>query len=105
MRYPAQVGNLFSGSLYLALSSLIDELPVMTDRARVGLFSYGSGCSSEFLSGTLGDTARWAVAARKIGPRLAARRRLGFDEYRDLLPESQACLLPRRHHTVGPPPA
>ncbi|MER7623046.1 hydroxymethylglutaryl-CoA synthase [Streptomyces sp. NPDC126503] len=105
LRYPAEVGNLFSGSLYLALSSLIDSLPVMRDRARVGLFSYGSGCSSEFLSGTLGDGARGAVAARKIGPRLAARRRLDFDEYRELLPENQACLLPRRRHTVGPPPA
>ncbi|GAB2783826.1 hydroxymethylglutaryl-CoA synthase [Streptomyces chlorus] len=100
LTYPAQVGNLFSGSLYLALASLVDQLPAMTERARVGLFSYGSGCSSEFLSGTVGEGSGQVVAARKIGPRLAARRRLGFAEYTDLLPASRACLLPRPDLTV-----
>ncbi|MFE3792305.1 hydroxymethylglutaryl-CoA synthase family protein [Streptomyces goshikiensis] len=104
LRYPAQVGNLFSGSLYLALAGLVDELPAAARESRVGLFSYGSGCSSEFLSGTLGEAARDTVAARKIGPRLAARRRLGFAEYRELLPYGQACLLPRRHLTLDPHP-
>ncbi|MFD9717243.1 hydroxymethylglutaryl-CoA synthase family protein [Streptomyces sp. NPDC059076] len=102
LHYPAQVGNLFSGSLYLALSSLVDRLPEAADGARVGLFSYGSGCSSEFLSGTVGEDARRAVSARGIGARLAARRRLTFAEYRDLLPLGQACLVPRQHLKVEP---
>ncbi|MEU8242627.1 hydroxymethylglutaryl-CoA synthase [Actinoplanes missouriensis] len=103
LRYPSQVGNLFSGALYLALASVIDAMPATAGDARIGLFSYGSGCSAEFLSGTAGPAARQAVAARKIDQRLAARRRLTFDEYRELLPRGRDCLLPRRDATVGVP--
>ncbi len=45
-----QVGNIYSATVYLALCSLIDQADIDRPR-RVGLFSYGSGCSSEFYSG------------------------------------------------------
>ncbi len=101
LRYPGLVGNLFSGSLYLALASLIDTARPASE-TRVGLFSYGSGCSSEFFSGVVGPESVRRLAEMRIGDRLAARRVLSFAEYTDLLPYARSCLVPRpdRHIDV-----
>lgn len=50
--YSQRIGNAYSASLYLALISMIDLSP-SNDPRRVGMFSYGSGCSSEFFSGVV----------------------------------------------------
>jgi polyketide biosynthesis 3-hydroxy-3-methylglutaryl-CoA synthase-like enzyme PksG len=99
LEYPALVGNLFSGSLYLALASLVDHAPI-DGTARVGLFSYGSGCSAEFFSGLVGPAAKAALARMRIGAHLAGRAELTFDEYRDLVPEHKRCLVPDRYREV-----
>ncbi|WP_093802472.1 hydroxymethylglutaryl-CoA synthase family protein [Streptomyces sp. Wb2n-11] len=99
LAYPAQVGNLCSGSVYLALASLLATDPV--DAAlRVGLYSYGSGCSAEFFSGVAGPASAAAVRAMDIGGHLAGRRRLAFDEYTALLPENLRTLVPVENRTV-----
>lgn len=59
-----RTGNAYSASLYLALISLIDNQPV-DDPTRVGLFSYGSGCASEFFSGVIPMGARKQVGDTK----------------------------------------
>jgi polyketide biosynthesis 3-hydroxy-3-methylglutaryl-CoA synthase-like enzyme PksG len=64
LEYCSRTGNLFSAALYLALCSLIDNTAT-EGPYRVGLFSYGSGCASEFFSGVVGPDAQAA------GPRLA----------------------------------
>ncbi|MCM2416778.1 hydroxymethylglutaryl-CoA synthase [Streptomyces sp. RKAG293] len=80
LEYSSRVGNLFSASLYLALCSLIDTGgPV--GPCRIGLFSYGSGCGSEFFSGVLGADAVRNVGELRIGAALDARRELTFAEY------------------------
>ncbi|GAB2993391.1 hydroxymethylglutaryl-CoA synthase family protein [Saccharothrix stipae] len=80
VEHATQVGNLFSASLYLALASLLDNAPIRAP-ARIGLFSYGSGCASEFFSGVLGPGAARAVGRFGIGDRIASRRLLGMAEY------------------------
>ncbi|MBB5953777.1 polyketide biosynthesis 3-hydroxy-3-methylglutaryl-CoA synthase-like enzyme PksG [Saccharothrix tamanrassetensis] len=80
LAYTSQVGNLYSGSLYLALCSLIDHADFRTAK-RVGLFSYGSGCGSEFFSGVVSARASTRLAARSIEKSLAERRELTVDEY------------------------
>jgi polyketide biosynthesis 3-hydroxy-3-methylglutaryl-CoA synthase-like enzyme PksG len=50
IRYPADVGNIYAGTTLLALLSLIDHYKPGEQAARVGVFSYGSGCSAEFCS-------------------------------------------------------
>jgi polyketide biosynthesis 3-hydroxy-3-methylglutaryl-CoA synthase-like enzyme PksG len=97
--YPGEVGNLFSGSLYLALCSAVDRARPAVP-ARVGLFSYGSGCSSEFFSGVVDAGSTAALAEMGIAERLAARRELTFEEYERLLPETNRCLVPERHRRV-----
>ncbi|MEU9704937.1 hydroxymethylglutaryl-CoA synthase [Streptomyces sp. NPDC047981] len=99
LAYPAQVGNLCSGSLYLALASLLATDRIDSD-LRIGLYSYGSGCSAEFFSGVAGPASADAVRAKDIGGRLARRRRLTFEEYAGLLPENLRTLVPVENRTV-----
>jgi polyketide biosynthesis 3-hydroxy-3-methylglutaryl-CoA synthase-like enzyme PksG len=48
--YCQRVGNIMGGTLYMALAGVIDRAELGSER-RVGCFSYGSGCCSEFFSG------------------------------------------------------
>lgn len=80
LRYPSRVGNLFSASLYLALCSAVDGGGFDAAR-RVALFSYGSGCASEFFSGVAGPAAARAVAAQGLAAALDTRCGLTVDEY------------------------
>ncbi|GAA2267707.1 MULTISPECIES: hydroxymethylglutaryl-CoA synthase family protein [Kitasatospora] len=101
LAYPQVVGNLCSGSVYLALASTIDRAPVQRPE-RVGLFSYGSGCASEFLSGVVAPEAGPELGRMRIAERLAARRAVGFEEYTRLLKETRRCLVPERDRRVDP---
>lgn len=93
LHYPRQVGNLCSASVYLALCSLIDQAQD-TAGARVGLFSYGSGCASEFFSAVISPGAAAELAGMRIGARLRERVELTFEEYEALLAENVRCLTP-----------
>jgi len=79
-----QVGNVYSATAYLALCGLIDAAPIDQPR-RVGLFSYGSGCSSEFYSGVVTPTAKEKLRRMQIGERLANRYELSMAEYDSLV--------------------
>lgn len=86
LAYCREVGNVYSAALYLALCSLVDQgslvdhgsLPVPR---RIGLFSYGSGCASEFYSGVLHPTATALLARLRIGAAIAGRYPLAMAEY------------------------
>ncbi|MEU7690316.1 hydroxymethylglutaryl-CoA synthase family protein [Microbispora hainanensis] len=99
LTYPGEVGNLFSGSLYLALAAALDTARPAAP-LRVGLFSYGSGCSSEFFSGVADQRSAEEVAAMDIAGRLSARAELTFAEYLEVLPENMRCLVPERDRKV-----
>ncbi|TQS26505.1 hydroxymethylglutaryl-CoA synthase family protein [Microbispora sp. KK1-11] len=99
LAYPGEVGNLFSGSLYLALAGALDTVRPAAP-LRVGLFSYGSGCSSEFFSGVADQRSAEEVAAMDIAGRLSARAELTFSEYLEVLPENMRCLVPERDRKV-----
>ena len=78
--YCQQVGNVYSAALYLALCSLIDNAAFHVAK-RVGCFSYGSGCGSEFYSGVIGPSAGERLAGQAIGDAIAARHQLTMEEY------------------------
>ncbi len=84
LKHCVQVGNVYSGSLYLALCSLIDHVELDGEK-RVGLFSYGSGCSSEFYSGLISCQSKSALAEMDIRAKLANRYELTMAEYERLL--------------------
>ncbi len=79
-----QVGNVYSATVYLALCGLIDQAVIDQPR-RVGLFSYGSGCSSEFYSGVVTPTAKAKLQQMRIGEKLANRHELSMAEYDPLV--------------------
>jgi hydroxymethylglutaryl-CoA synthase len=78
---PAQVGNAYTASLYLALAGLAKRSAAPGQR-RIGLFSYGSGCSAEFFSGVLEGESGSRVFGLET---LAARRRVDVEEYERLI--------------------
>ncbi|HSS00263.1 MAG TPA: hydroxymethylglutaryl-CoA synthase, partial [Kofleriaceae bacterium] len=84
LSYARRIGNVYSASLYIALCSSITNTPA-SGPYRVGLFSYGSGCSSEFFSGVVGDGARDALARLDIAAHIEGRYQLSLAEYEALL--------------------
>jgi polyketide biosynthesis 3-hydroxy-3-methylglutaryl-CoA synthase-like enzyme PksG len=80
LSYATQVGNVYSASLYLALCSLIDGVDVASPK-RLGLFSYGSGCASEFYSGVVTAEGKLRLARQGIGAAVADRYPLSMAEY------------------------
>lgn len=52
-QYSKVTGNLYTGSLYLSLLSLLENSTSLCPGDRLGLFSYGSGAQAEFYSGIL----------------------------------------------------
>jgi polyketide biosynthesis 3-hydroxy-3-methylglutaryl-CoA synthase-like enzyme PksG len=97
--YSSKVGNLCSGSVYLGLAGLIDAVKPDTGY-RVGLFSYGSGCSSEFFSGVIDQESTAALAEMQIDRHLAGRCEVTFDEYEQLLKDTINCLVPVENRDV-----
>jgi polyketide biosynthesis 3-hydroxy-3-methylglutaryl-CoA synthase-like enzyme PksG len=84
--YPAQVGNIYAGTVLLALASTIDHTP--DEGYRMGVFSYGSGCSSEFTSLVVLPGARAELAKTGIGRALEARTELDVAAYDALIDEA-----------------
>jgi 3-carboxymethyl-3-hydroxy-acyl-[acp] synthase len=83
LAYPAQVGNIYAGTALLALVSSIEHTAPGTYRS--GVFSYGSGCSSEFYSMVVLPGGAAQVAAAGTGQALAARADLDVAAYDALL--------------------
>ncbi|MFG2525390.1 hydroxymethylglutaryl-CoA synthase family protein [Streptomyces sp. NPDC048527] len=80
IRYPAQVGNIYAGTTLLALLSLLDHTKAdAATSGRVGIFSYGSGCSSEFCSYLLTPVEQ--IRSSGVAQALAARARLDVAAY------------------------
>lgn len=92
LHYCMRVGNIFSGTLYLALCSVIDHAPLTTTQ-RVGLYSYGSGCSSEFYSGIITPQSQAKLRSLKIEARLNQRYPLTIEEYNRLLTQNSEWLF------------
>lgn len=84
LKYCMQIGNAYSATLYLALCSLIDNVTIK-DTKRVGLYSYGSGCSSEFYSGIITPLAKNKLQPMKLAEAIANRYPLSIEEYERIL--------------------
>jgi hydroxymethylglutaryl-CoA synthase len=82
---PSQVGNIYTGSMYLALASLLTTATEDLTGKRVGLFSYGSGSCAEFFSGVVQPGAQARVKALGLEARLERRRALSIPEYEDIM--------------------
>jgi polyketide biosynthesis 3-hydroxy-3-methylglutaryl-CoA synthase-like enzyme PksG len=87
-----RVGNIYSGTVYLALAGILASGSFL-DTKRVGLFSYGSGCCSEFFSGLADAESQQAIRSRLIGESLDQRHPLTMQEYESLIPLNRALMF------------
>ncbi len=82
---PSRIGNTYTASLYLGLASMLEAHAAELAGKRVGLFSYGSGCASEFFSGVVAESAAAVIARAGLDELLAARTRIDVAEYERLM--------------------
>ena len=79
-----RVGNIMGGSIFLNLLGTIEQGRV-TGPSRIGCFSYGSGCCSEFYSGVIDKGSQDYVRSLKVSQALNERHELSFAEYEELM--------------------
>lgn len=84
LHHCVKVGNVYSATVYLALCGLVDSAPLEGD-SRVGIFSYGSGCSSEFYSGLISAESKRELEKMDIAGHLASRLKLELETYDEIL--------------------
>ena len=89
MRYCQRVGNIMGATVLLSLASTIDHGQFDSPR-RVGCFSYGSGCCSEFYSGIVTAAGQQRQQRFQIERQLDERYQLSMDEYEALMQGSGA---------------
>lgn len=81
IQYSRRVGNLYTGSLYLGLLSMLDLDDSLQAGDTLGLFSYGSGAVGEFFSATLVDGFEQYLHAAQHAALLDDRKQLSVPEY------------------------
>jgi hydroxymethylglutaryl-CoA synthase len=74
-----QIGNIYTGSIYLGLASLL-ELGRLQAGQRLGFGAYGSGCSALFFSGQVGQQAE-DLPGLGLMKRLEERREISLADY------------------------
>lgn len=89
LNYCQRVGNIMGATAMLSLVSTIEHGDFSSPQ-RVGVFSYGSGCSSEFFSGVVTKDGQERVRAMRVKAQLDKRCELSMDEYDELLVGSNA---------------
>lgn len=87
LTYGQRVGNIMGGSVLLSLLSTIDQGVIVSPK-RVGCFSYGSGCCSEFYSGIVTPQGQERVRQFRVEEQLNQRYALTMEEYEALLIDS-----------------
>lgn len=89
IKYCQEVGNIYGGTAFLAIVSTIENAALRGEE-RLGVFSYGSGCSSEFYSMVISEASKAELARMRIADGLASRHSLSMAEYDELLGLHQA---------------
>jgi polyketide biosynthesis 3-hydroxy-3-methylglutaryl-CoA synthase-like enzyme PksG len=87
-------------TVFLSLASTIDNAAI--DRpTRIGVFSYGSGCCSEFYSGTVTAESKACIADLAIPQKLDSRASLSIDDYDRMLHTNRSVAFGTRNTTLN----
>ena len=105
--YSQRVGNIYTGSLFLGLLSLLENDPQLKAGDRIALFSYGSGAVSEIFSANLVpgfeqllDHKRMEKLDQRMVLSVADYERLFYEEV-DLDPSGNQVFEPATHQTFA----
>lgn len=83
--YNKVIGNIYTGSLYLSLLSLLEQSEELKAGARIGLFSYGSGAVGEFFAGEVQEGYKEHLIKETHENLLENREKLTIEEYEEIL--------------------
>lgn len=79
--YSQRVGNIYTGSLFLALLSLLENSEKLKANDNVALYSYGSGAVCEIFSLTLVEGFEKQLNKNRLKEQFDTRINLSIDEY------------------------
>ena len=99
LNYCQRVGNIMGATAMLSLVSTIDHGRFETPQ-RIGVFSYGSGCCSEFFSGVVTKDSQERLKKMGLSSQLDKRYSLNMQDYDDLLINSRALKFGTRNLTL-----
>ena len=114
MIYCQRVGNIMGATAMLSVASTIDH-GNYDEPKRIGAFSYGSGCCSEFFSGVVTKEGQERLRAMNIKQDLDNRYEMDMETYDKLLVDSNALkfgtrnmetdtsFVPQARNTIGRP--
>jgi polyketide biosynthesis 3-hydroxy-3-methylglutaryl-CoA synthase-like enzyme PksG len=94
----SEVGNIYSASVFLALISAVVNRTT-SEAIRIGMFAYGSGCTSEFLSGIVPKMLNPASMLERSLAQLRSREVLSMDLYDRILSDTIKTLKYRENAT------
>ncbi len=81
----AEIGNIYTGSLFLSLIDLLRKAGGQLAGERISLFSYGSGCGATYCLATIAAQAGEWQGRIDPAAALEARRRLSIEEYENMV--------------------
>jgi len=85
----AEVGNIYTGSLFLSLIDLLRHGDKGLEGREVSLFSYGSGCGATFCVGQIAAQAARYASLLDPQAELDVRRKLSIEAYEALMRHSE----------------
>jgi len=85
----AEIGNIYTGSLFLALIDLLRQAAEGLAGRDISLFSYGSGCGATYCIGRIAEQAAQWREALDPAEQLAERKRLSIEEYEALIGDTE----------------
>ncbi len=85
----AEIGNIYTGSLFLSLIDLLRKAGSSLAGDQISLFSYGSGCGATYCLGTITQQAGNWRARLDPAAHLESRRRLSIEEYEDMVRDGE----------------
>jgi hydroxymethylglutaryl-CoA synthase len=80
-----EVGNIYNGSLYLSLISLLTTYPTSLANETIGMFSYGSGATGESFYLTLQPSYEKVIDKKALLTIIHQRRKADFSTYERLM--------------------
>ncbi|MBU1558674.1 MAG: hydroxymethylglutaryl-CoA synthase [Pseudomonadota bacterium] len=81
LKYAHDLGNTYTGALYISLLSLLTHTKENLSGHRVGFYSYGSGCVGEFFTGIIQDNYRKMIDTSVHKEMMQSREPLSYEDY------------------------
>jgi hydroxymethylglutaryl-CoA synthase len=76
-----EVGNIYTGSVYMGLISLLEAEGEKAAGKKVGIFSYGSGCGAEFLICNINEAVGRIIDGLNFKKQLDRREKISIEHY------------------------